>query len=49
MKKQVYRCTQCGHIFEVENVMTTDEAREQQMRLIEIRCPRCQSTQIKER
>jgi DNA-directed RNA polymerase subunit RPC12/RpoP len=49
MKKKDYKCLQCGNDFEVEKVMSQAEARDRQLRIVPIRCPRCQSTNVKER
>lgn len=49
MKKKDYKCMQCGHEFEVEKVMSREEAIEKRLQLVPIRCPRCQSANVREK
>jgi len=47
MRKAVFRCEKCLKEFEVE-LVEKDEARERNMRIVPVRCPKCGSTQVHE-
>ena len=46
MKRKTYRCSNCGNVFEVENVMTREEANEKRLQLRAIACPKCGSQNV---
>jgi len=49
MQNKEYRCKKFGNSFEVNNVITREEALERNIALHPIRCPRCGSPDIVEK